>query len=267
MTATSYYKTIFHVGEIGDGFTITRATLRRMVHRFWQLRRMGLVLPVRLGHHPGHREHPVPRAEFRRVAVADRRVQGYVRDVRLSPDEQALRVVVTFVRQRGRDAAAANRMALSPVLDRPQFGRDNGLLGDLACIDLVPHGADQSQGLFHPVLQTVRSTPTPRPKTQGVRRMSEIKMPALTDQQIAVLKRIDQTRQHMGLSVDWWPSAIQLLWPDQAVEILGTDPAQEHAGSLQETAPEFAAMSLDRAAADAKQYVNAQAERMGGMLR
>lgn len=242
---TTFAKTMFHVGPYsasGYHLQITPATLRRMALRFQALRRAGLLVPVYDDHYAGSR--PLPAARIRRLALADRRLQGFVSGMQLTRDGKALKVAVTFLRRRGRDQAHANRMSLSPVLDCPTVQDGGEMLGQLQTIDLVDRAADKTQTPFVPVLRTVRNATRSTPSRPGVKRMSEMKMPLLNDAQMAVLKKLNDIRQHVGGGVDWWQSALKMLWPDQATEILGNDDEEAGGGTITETSPEFAALSL-----------------------
>jgi hypothetical protein len=273
----TFTKTMFACGIVPGNFhKITRLTLDRMVERFKQLRRRGLCLPVHLDHHDD--SQPVARADFKRLALSDKRVMGYVSDVRLTPDGKALDVVVRFVRKSGVQIAKVNRLGLSPILANTTLGPDRELIGEMIAMDLCPP-ADQTQGPFRPVYRFQlsddgKTLTTITPQATRITTMSEIKMPALNDAQLAVLKRLNATRANMG-QIDWWPNALKLLWPDSAKEILGND-YEENA--VEETHPEFAALSLEQhnpgltpsphtaTPAEARKYVDAQAARMNGML-
>ncbi len=263
-------KTMLRVGHIG-GFHITTKSLRRMASDFAELSEQRMVIPVYLGHHD-EKIKPIPRRRFRAAAKADPSLVGHLYRFSLTPDEKAATVVISFCRKSGLRAAKSQRMGLSPTLANPQVSAGAEIVGQLVTMDLCENPRDVNQDPF----TALEAAPKPKRKAT---RMSGVKMPDLSDQQLAVLKKLDSIRREFQ-SIDWWSGAIRMLWPGQANEILGTDTGEDQA--VKETQPDFAALSLrdnndphiwgdtpGQAVSPeaAKEHVDAQAKRMGGMIR
>jgi hypothetical protein len=294
MTAV-YAKKMFSLGRVGD-FVATPQTIRTMAARFQDLAARGMVLPVYLEHDESTPQ-PFAKSAARRMALADRRLVGYVSDIRPTPRDDALHVQVTFLRQRGRDHASANRMGLSPVFSGPGFLNSHAEIisaSTLVAIDIVTSPADKTQGPFRPVTRMQLShARRPKPKTKGAKRMAkpnEIGLPPLSEPQVLALKYLARVIAKVEpLAADAFRRSVELCWPDSVPEICQSF-QHDDAGQVTETAPEFAAMSLhtpgrpatrlydepsrqsridsgDPEMIDAKAFVDAQAKRLSDIRR
>ena len=244
-----------------------------------------MLIPMYLGHH-ADKIKPIPRKRFRAAVKADTSLVGHVARFALSPGQKAAEVVVSFCRKSGLKAAKSQRMGLSPTLVNPKVARDAEIVGQLVTMDLCEHPRDQRQTPFTRMAHRPKTKPKTKRKKRKAKRMSEVKMPDLSDQQIAVLQKLDSIRREIE-TIDWWSGAIKMLWPGQANEVLGTTADSDSA--IQTTEPDFVALALGRdrpvaiydpihdagltsggshvTAAQAKQYVDDQATRIGGMIR
>jgi len=227
------------------------STLKRWEKQHRTFRRQGLLSPIYLDH-----DQPaelLSRDKFQRQAKRDKRLVGFLRSFKATGD--GANVELQFHNPKAARMAMAGKLELSPRLNTEYvFSNGRMIRNLLVSFDLVDEAADKSQTPFrrrllispHSKAKTMKTTKqrtrmnTTNPGNESADAMDLSK---LNDREKKMLRRIHDTIRELGPQSDPLATALRILWPSQAAEIVGDGDGEEEVKAVQ---PGLAALSLDR---------------------
>jgi len=264
-------KRVLRVGRI-DGIADLTTRKPESLHvsprllKSWQRRiksyhRKGLLPPVYIGHpDPPELSEPIAKQKLLSRRRKDRNLVGFVRGFRVTRDGKAAIVTIFFLDSRAGKLARQNKLELSPRYNVERIG--DKLRLRLLTFDLLPAGeaADKTQSTFSPVkrnskrkgneaMKATQKKKTTKKRRQrlnvdpGMESPDAMDLSKLNDREVKLLRRIRETIRELGLQSDPLATALRILWPSQAAEIIGESDDAEEVTAVQ---PGLAALSLDR---------------------
>jgi len=247
-----------------ESLRVSPKLLRSWQRRIQSYRKKGLLPPVYLGHpDPPDLSEPIAEQEFLSRRRKDRKLVGFVRGFRVASDGKAAIVTIAFLNSRAGKLAKNNRLELSPRYDVERIG--DKLRHRLLTFDLLPAGeaADKSQSRFFTVKRNSKRKgneamkATQKKKTTKKRRTTRTRMNTnpgnesgdamdlsrLSDREKKLFRRVHETIRKLGPQSDPLATALRVLWPSQAAEIVDVGDSEDEVTAVQ---PGLAALSIDR---------------------
>jgi len=263
-------KRILNVGRINgvadlttrkpESLRVSPKLLRSWQRRIESYRKKGLLPPVYLGHpDPPDMSEPIEKQKLLSRRRKDRNLVGFVRGFRVTRDGKAAIVTIFFLDSRAGKLARQNKLELSPRYNVERIG--DKLRLRLLTFDLLPAGeaADKLQSRFLTVKQNPKRKGTEAMKTTkkrttqkrrqrlnvdpGMESPDAMDLSKLSDREVKLLRRVHETIRELGPQSDPLATALRVLWPSQAAEIIGEGEGEDEVTAV---TPGLAALSLDR---------------------